>query len=321
MKKINIIFAGLFLVAVLLPTMLCADDLSGKPGAFADVGLGLRSLGMGGAYSALASDEDASRWNPALLDAVRDPVAGFCWTRQFNLIDYQYLSLAIPVGRNIGYSNDIGIGAYVVSAGDAAYRETTIGIAAGIDAPRVRIPVENLRFGTTIKIMMTSFGDDEEGGEDRVTGSSFGYSLDLGVHYQVSEQLSFALVSRELINGINWDSSVDGTYSEGLPRQVVLAAGYELEKSTFGLEYHPSFYDDTSDRLVMGAELQIFSLMVGRVGFAQNLDGADQNRWITAGVGMNIATNLGGIRLIQFGYTHLFHDIDHSPRVGLVVGW
>ncbi len=48
-------------------TAVDASDLSGRPGAFADIGLGLRPLAMGGAYIALAADENGARWNPAML--------------------------------------------------------------------------------------------------------------------------------------------------------------------------------------------------------------------------------------------------------------
>jgi len=311
----------------MLTSAVYAEKLSGIGGAFADIGLGLRPLGMGGAYSALAADENAARWNPALLDAVKDPIAGFTWTKQFNLIQYNYLAAALTNG----------FGCYAISAGDDVLRETTIGLGFGINAPRIKIPIDNLRIGVTAKILFASFGNnsDEDGGEDRVTGSSFGYGLDIGFHYQASETVSLALVSRELVNNINWDTSIEGEeeaaadeatretkYSEGLPQSLIVAAAYEKEKLALAVEYHVGLYGDVSDRIVFGAETVIFKIVRPRMGFAQNLTSGNPNQWITAGLGMEFQTqSLGPIREVKFGYTHLFHHIDFSPRVGLVIGW
>ncbi len=321
LKKTIFIILAIFIAAGMQTAGFC-QELSGKGGAFEDVGLGLRPLGMGGAYSALAKDENAPKWNPAMLQLVRDPSAGFTWTNQFNLVQYHYLSVAYPLGVNVGLKRDIGVGIYAITAGDQAYRETTIGFSCGINARHVKIPLENLRFGMTVKLLMTGFGNDEEGGEDRVTGDSFGFSIDLAAQWQVSPQLSFAVISRELLNSISWNSSVKGSYSEGLPRKVLIAAGYELERIVFGFEYQPGLYEDVSDRVTMGLEATLWKMLKPRVGFAQNFKATESNRWITAGLGLDFQTaSFGPIKQIKFGYTHLFHDIDHSPRVGLVVGW
>lgn len=297
-------------------TSIYSQELSGRAGAFEDIGLGLRPLGMGGAYSALAMDENAARWNPALLSAVKDPIAGFTWTRQFALITYNYLSIAYPTKR------DMGFGGFAVTSGDDVYRETTIGVAVGVPASRVKIPVDGLLVGVTLKILMTSFGNDEAGGEDRVTGTSTGLSLDIGFHWKMNNKFALALVSRELVNFIKWDSSVKGSYSEGLPRKLVLATAYKLEKTTLAFEYQPGLYGDTPDRIVAGAEVVLFKILRPRFGFAHNIDPKNRNRWLTAGLGMEIRPkSFGPIKSISFGYTQLFHDIDNSPRVGLVIGW
>jgi len=84
----------------------------------------------------------------------------------------------------------------------------------------------------------------------------------------------------------------------------------------------PSLYADVKDRMAVGAEVVIWKVFKPRVGFARNLSSGNPNQWTTAGLGIEIQSKkFGPIRLIHFGYTQLFHEIDSSPRVGLVIGW
>jgi len=292
-----------------------AADLSGISGSFADIGLGLRPIGMGGAYTALASDENAARWNPSLLANVYDPIAGFSWAKQFNVVGYSYIAAAYPIGEVLG------VGAYFISAGDEVYRETTIGLSAGVAGTKFKLP-EMFSFGGTVKIYTSSFGNDESGGVNRVTGSAFGYGFDLAASAQVTDEIVLSVVGKDLVNTISWDSSVDGKYDEGVPRAIVFAGAYQDDQMAISFDLQPSFYSDAPGRFGVGTELTMFGVIKPRVGMMQNLGSSDANRWVTIGMGINLEPKwLGPIRIINFGYTHMLHDIDSAPRVGLTIGW
>ncbi|MDP8229177.1 MAG: hypothetical protein P9M15_06970 [Candidatus Electryoneaceae bacterium] len=323
-KLIRLTTCILAIMVLLMPLSLLAQDLSGIPGAFADVGMGLRPLGMGGAYSTLATDENAARWNPSLLGAVRDPVVGFTWANQLSQISYHYAAFSVPIGRK-----GIGCGGYLISAGDDIYRETTIALAAGVDAQKIKVPVEGLHLGMTVKVRTVSFGD---GGDDfipgdnypgdisqeRVSGSAAGFGVDIGTHYQVSEEVSLAVVMRDLVNTLSWDSSVRGTYDENVPFRLVFAGSMELEHLTMAFEYLPSLDEDVNSRMIFGAEVILFRVIKPRIGIAQDMESGEVNRWVTLGVGVDVPfESFGPIKHIHFGYTHMFHHIDHTPRVGL----
>ena len=301
-----------------------SQDLSGIPGAFVDIGLGLRPMGMGGAYSALATDEHATRWNPAALSATKDPSSGFAWTNQFAEDTHNYVSLSYP-----GLVQGVGLGLYRIANGDDVYRELVVGLGAGISARKMFIPVDNLHFGLSFKYLSTSYGNDEAGGEERSIGSSSGYGLDFGILYQPTDQVSLAVVFRDALNGISWDSSfldndtkTSNSYSEDLPRNLVLSVGWEREKATFAMEYHPGIYPDVQNRAALGVEVPFLKIFKPRFGFAQNLASGYTNQWMTFGLGIEIKSELlGPIRNVNFGYTHVVHEIASTPRVGLSLGW
>ncbi len=316
-SKLGKTLAGLLLSA----SIVQAGELSGLSGSFADIGLGLRPLGMGGAYTALAFDEHAVRWNASLLGDVLDPSAGFSWAKQFNIISYNYASIAYPIS-DMG----LGVGGYIISAGDDVYRETTIGLGAGITGDNFQLS-ENILFGSTLKIYLANFGQDAGGGTDRVEGSAGGFGLDLAASYRFTDELIFALVGRDLINTISWssdnaDHSTKGDYSEGVPRVIDLAAAYQNTKFAASFGIQPSLYSDSPTRVGFGFEVVMMKVFKPRLGISQNFGSDDSNRQVSLGLGIDLDPSFAGpIRKVKFGYTHLIQHIDSTPRVGLTVSW
>lgn len=67
-------------------------------GEFLNLGVGARSLGMGGAYVAVARDVTAGYWNPAGLAYLETPQAMLMHTSQFaGLVNYNYGGFGLPV--------------------------------------------------------------------------------------------------------------------------------------------------------------------------------------------------------------------------------
>ncbi len=215
----------------------------------------------------------------------------------------------------------------MINSGDEAYSETTIGIGCGV-------PLEDfggsipLNLGMAIKILNAVYGHNPEGGSERVQGKAAGYGLDLALHWRFSDEISVAMVFRDILNSISWKREIESIpqssrdYNEGLARIVVLGLAYTMDVAVFSAEYRPGLYSDVNDRMTIGSEFAFWKVVKARLGLAQDMTGADRNRWVTFGVGIDLAMEfLKPIKQFKFGYSLLMHDIDTSPRVGLTIGW
>ncbi len=327
MKPLKTYFTGLVLLLFVVSPSI-GEDLSGIPGAFVDIGLGTRPLGLAGAYTAVAVEEDAARWNPAALARTEGYSFGFSWTNQFNMIPYNYLAARVPVGSR-------AIGFYAETSGDDVLRENTIALASGINIKDIglidrlvslqSLP-DGLRIGMTAKIRWASFGNNTPEGEGQgigqVEGNAFGYSMDIGLLWDVPyvSGLSLAWVGRDLINNITWDSNVSGSYTEGVPRTMFIGVAYNpTENAMFTLDFKPSLNDETNDRMAMGLEYTMMRIIALRAGVAQDVGNVQTYRDVT--LGMGVRTRVKGDMKVEAGVSYLFDTIANTPRVGLRLIW
>ena len=61
--------------------------------------VGARAIGMGGAFSAVASDASVAHWNPAALASLQRQEIGLAYADRFGLgLNHSYLNYVLPVG-------------------------------------------------------------------------------------------------------------------------------------------------------------------------------------------------------------------------------
>jgi hypothetical protein len=102
----------LILIVVCLATTAHAQTIAKYAGEFMALGVGARSLGMGGAHAALVSDATAGYWNPGALARIDYPEAIVMHEERFGgLVNYDYAGVAIP------YGTDISLGVSAVRLG------------------------------------------------------------------------------------------------------------------------------------------------------------------------------------------------------------
>ncbi len=242
---------------------LYAGELAHTPGVFLDIGYGARSMGVGGAYTALSDDAYAMMWNPAGLCNVDGQIASFFYTRLFNLVPYTMAVYAGNAGGGFIHSEGI------IVSGDDALTETTLLFATATKLDRI---VPNLRLGATVKYKNATFGNNFDGGKGQVTGSAVGLGLDAGLIYPLGKKLMLGWVLRDMLDYLSWNSSAMGSYSQSNPVRMICGAAFRpFDNYVVTLDVDKSLYRDTGDVLRLGMERDFFDMLVLRGGLFREM--------------------------------------------------
>lgn len=320
-------FLSLLLLGACFATNAAAQNLSGLPGAFADIGFGARPAALGNAYVALADDAYSILWNPAGLAEAEAYELAFSYTDQLGLFDYQYASAR---GKLPGHGH--GFGAALINTGDEAMQE----VALYLGYARRYGP---LALGLSVKYRQASFGNNDLKAEDyvvfepdeiadgianQVRGRASGFGFDLGVRYQFSPRISLGLVLRDLYAPVFWDSQsgtdtrpAKGTYTETIPFEAAIGTAYRISPQfRVTMDYAPAIYRSTINKVRLGAEVTLLDLLALRAGVQQWLDDQPAKKY-AVGFGLTPPAFQG----LRFGahYTYVVDRLASSQYMALLL--
>jgi hypothetical protein len=200
-----------FIICLLLVPGVGADlKIANDP---AQVGVGARSLGMGGVILNF-SDVSSLLGNPAALSVIDDPQYTFMHGKFINEVDYISIGGAIPIPwgvLGVAYLNSqlsytgplstievvdgIRILPSTTEVGTDLYRNSAIYFTFGKKASEL-IDVEyleKLHVGATFKI----FSQELKGAG--IAGSGSGYEMDMGLQYEIFPWMNFSLLGKNVL--------------------------------------------------------------------------------------------------------------------------
>jgi len=289
---------------VLLSTQLLAQNLSYLPGAFVNIGVAARPSAMGGAHVAMVDDANSLVWNPAGLARLRTQQVSFSHTKQFGLIPYYYAAHAQSINSAISHSEA------VLLSGDAALQEVMLMIGGSY---RFIDLWNSLAIGATLKYKSATFGRSAEGGKGAVEGYAAGMGLDIGVLYELRDDMLAGVMLRNVIDFVVWNSSALGSYSQGSPFALVFGFALQRFKAfNFALDLEKSLHLDTPNRLRMGIERSFYDLVILRGGAYQNIAGGSEINY-SLGAGLRYK-GLGGT-IIIFDASYILQSLGNSLRM------
>ena len=309
---------GLIFLIVGLESVAFAQQLSNIPGVFSEAGFGVRPSGMGEAYAALSNDANAFLTNPAGLLLGARPNFTANYANLFGLVPSSYIGMLYPMAKN--YS----LGAGFLYIGDDALNEYTLGASFAYTPPNIpigdsEIYFDQMSFGITVKGRWTSFGNNNDGGDDRVTGSGSGFGIDFGYIIFVDRNLSLGFVIRDIINTFHWNSSISGEYSEAMPATLRFGGAYNLDGLTIAFDLRKALHSDTDNRAHIGVEKLFFDTVVLRAGFSNNLGTSDLNRrW---SFGMTFLRGVTENYMVGISAAYRVGNIENLVRFGLDLSW
>jgi hypothetical protein len=262
-----------------------------------------RAVGMGGAYTALATDSNALLYNPAGLARVRSSEATFMHNQYALGVGQQYIGVALKrgVGFQFNYASLGDVPRTTISnPGGAGSRLNVSDTSLGAGYGRELTP--DLAIGGGLKYFTETLGD----------ASVSGYAVDLGGLYRMPEVkgLSFGGSLLNLGPAVKFAS-----VSEKLPTTLRLGTGYAMRLPgndlTFAFDITKSLTDKV--RLGLGAETLIHDQFAVRAGFTTRQD---------AGLGLSFGLGWKGSKLgadyaiVPLGALGTAHRISFTLRWG-----
>ena len=278
------------------------------PAAFVDIGFGARPMGMGGAFTALSNDVHSIFWNPAGLTSIEQSQFTIMHTKQLGIVPYSLGAYATKVfGQYVGVS--------FLTSGNDVLKENTMIFSF---ARALKLPIlGSTRFGTNIRYRASSFGKNEDGGENRSQGSASGYGFDLGFIWQAPGKTNIGLFLRDFANNMSYDNTTRQVkYSENVPTSLILGFAKKIHSHTnLAIDFEISLYKDNVDKIHVGGEVTLLKMILLRGGMWQNID-TNINRNYSVGVGLNVKKRNFGI---QFDFAYLINDLANSPRISFSI--
>lgn len=189
-------------------------------GAFNDIGVGARPLGLGGAFVALADDSNAANYNAAGLAYIDEIQIGATYAQRFNgLVNYNTISGIVPIGRIGSLGANIGI----LSENSDIYQEQSIRITYG------RKLFQQMSLGLNLKYFSTNYDSEKEFVRSNpyfTETSSSAISLDVGLLAKPLESLNLGLSLENLVPA---NVSISDAQTDTVPINIRAGVAYSLE--------------------------------------------------------------------------------------------
>jgi hypothetical protein len=259
MKQLTLIACLLFLAA--LPA-LAETGAAGGAAPVLRFGVGARGFGLGGAYGVIADDATATYWNAAGLSELEAPMLSTMHSELFMGTTYDYIGWGTPLKNGaLGISLlRLSTPGIILTGGDVS--------EASVSAAYIGygIKMAGWNVGATLKSLWESL--PQESGN----ASGSGWSFDVGVQKQLTENYRFGLVIQDILGSpISWSTG----HHETIPVNYRIGFSYTREKLLLVVEAERA--EDFSQGH-MGAEFKVTDFLKLRGGFR----GSD----FTAGVGL-----------------------------------
>lgn len=325
-KLKNTIVCGMLFSLMSLPSF--GQELSGISGAFVDIGFGGRASGLGFAYTGLAENADAVVWNPAGMGQAEQISISTMYTKQYDLVNYNYMAGLIPL------QNNHVIGIAVISSGDDVLRENTLYASYANSFKRLYI-------GGTVKYRFSNFGNNilnaddyvvftsdeiQQGFARQVTGTGKGIGFDAGILFEASDRVKIGIMARDAFSSFEWDSkirsddseeSAKGKYNEAVPFEVILGFSYNLDNQLYlTTDIQPSLTEEDAGIIRSGIEKKFLNVLLLRAGTEQKVKSVEVDNYML-GFGLNIpvANSLG----FSADYTYMINELMNSHRIGISI--
>jgi len=314
----------LALAVVGAQAQLWGSGATGYP--FLKLGVGLRPVAMGNAYTALSDDGNAVFWNPSGLGLVNGYYVSGLYMNHLTFFNHYNLTSALPLGKNIG---SLGIGMVYLTATDVEYSETgeqgnefrNSDMLLNIGWGRAFGKKQPIAFGGGVKVVRSQLSDV----------SAWGVLADAGLILVPVKYLYLGTVIKHVGTPRKF---IDMTEYPPLNIRQGIAFKYPFRQNTATVSFDYSLYPDVKPTFSVGAEIRfrepkiIPAITQGLLGTQAKLSGFalmagyqsgyQSESWSGFSLGFSIEIMMVENLYLDIGALYLSYGyLGSSERIGL----
>lgn len=259
------------------------EKLSGLPTT--GVPIFARPAALANAYVALSDDAYGVLYNPAGMAWVSGPEAVLTYQYRFGLDNIA----ASYVNKG---TREIGFGQALMYQADREQLMTELMFVSSFAYKFHNLPLNfrPLSLGVKVKIQGNRVRSTSEFSSG---GNTFGAGLDLGLMWELSEQIRYGLQFSN-VPVVNYWKNVKTGYSYAEPQPTTLAMGgiFRVGYSTLLIaEGNIPLYEDQPVKMAGGLEQEFFNILLMRIGIQREIMAVYATPWkITGGFGLKVNT-------------------------------
>ncbi|MFP4465825.1 MAG: hypothetical protein ACLFP1_02105 [Candidatus Goldiibacteriota bacterium] len=332
MTKKIILFASVILMSA--AAAYSADNMYAG-GAFSDAGISARAMGMGGAFTAVADDGSASRWNPAAMGLLtKEKSMSITYIPSMYGLETGDISRFFgsytqgdtegygALGGSLDYMS-INFGSEYLGDTEYSWTEYIVTVSWGMQMDRMigwaKYEYPKLNAGANIKYA----GASSDVLVDDSTVSAGGFSFDAALLLLMKENFAIGVMGSDVFSQITWNSgtteripfTVRAGLFYGLTADFIVAAdvkavetnnagaaGAEIQSLSAGAEYGIAF----------GRNAQVRKIdFRGGINYEPSTDASA----VTGGISVYMDTFS-----VDYAYLHrVKHMLDGTHRFGMTL--
>jgi hypothetical protein len=292
------------------------EKLSGIGAAANQIPVFARPAALANAYTAVSDDAYGVLYNPAGMPWVagREAVVGYQYRLGLDIMAVSYVDRAL---RDLGFGQAI----LLTTDRDGAMTEAYFVTAAGYKFNQDYL-LGPFAIGAAVKIAGNTVNKLSP---DSPYGQSYGMGLDLGFMWELSSNIRYGLLLRDVPTINKWKNRATGVqYTEANPPTLQMGGSYSAGYNAFlTADGQIPLYADQPWVMAGGVEYEFFRMLALRAGLQREILDDDSEWWkITCGAGFKFDTGAkwGKETALDVSYEYntldLFHVVNVSVRVG-----
>ena len=277
-----------FLILAVTPICLAEGEVNAMP--HLRLGAGARSIGLGGAFTAIAEDATATVWNPAGLGSAADLSLNFSTQRLSLDRSHNFIAITKTLGTYgaVGLAaTNFGVSDYSLydNSGDyggkADYSTNAYSLSYGI-------AFGNFNVGLTGRMLSDNFGVDtveNQSGFGGVDIGLMGHALHIDVDEMQTPTFHYGIVAKYLGASVGEGS---------VPMVVNVGVAYDLYMGnvvTFSADFEQEFVnlDDSAFSMRGGVEYRLMNIKSTELALRAGMRASRDVQNLYGGFGVNVA--------------------------------